>query len=210
MFVLKKLSVLLAFATAQSLPPAKLPALYQPIPLVAQATDYSCGAAASLAVMRYWQVYSGDEKTLYPALETDPKEGTAPDSMVKVLNDYGLDAHFEEKVTIDRLRKELKQGTSVILDLQAWRTDTKTPWKDRWEDGHYVIAVALDDHYLYVMDPSTHGNYAYLPLDELMDRWRDYESRTGTIWRNYQLALFVKGKKADTGFKAPTKLSRME
>ena len=48
-------------------------------------------------------------------------------------------------------------------------------WEARWEDGHYVVAVGLDDRNLYVMDPSVRGSYGFIPRAELLRRWHDFE-----------------------------------
>lgn len=181
----------------------KLPTSFLPIPIVRQETDYSCGAASSAAVLKYWGLFSGEETDLHSDLETHPKEGTAPSSIVTVLESYGLQVDYQENFTVSKLRRALKAGKTIILDLQAWRTDEKTAWADLWEDGHYVVAVAIDSKRLYVMDPSTENYYAYLPLSELMDRWHDYESIDGKMVKNHQAVILAKGKIADKTFRAP-------
>jgi uncharacterized protein len=187
----------------------KLPATYIPIPLVRQQTDYSCGAASSAAVLKYWGLFSGEETDLHADLQTHPKEGTAPSSIVSVLENYGLQVDYEENFTVSRLSRALKAGKSVILDLQAWRSDDKTAWADLWEDGHYVVAVALDAKRLYVMDPSTDDYYAYVPLKELHDRWHDYESIDGKMVKNYQAVILAKGKRPGKTFRAPKQVKYM-
>lgn len=187
----------------------RLPANHIPIPLVRQQTNYSCGAASSAAVLKYWGLFSGEETELHSDLGTDPKEGTAPSSIVAVLQSYGLAVSYEENFTVSKLRRALKAGKSVILDLQAWRTDEKTAWANLWEDGHYVVAVALDARRLFVMDPSTDDYYAYVPLTELMDRWHDYESIDGKMVKNHQAVIITKGKRADKSFRAPAQVKYM-
>ncbi len=187
----------------------KLPSSFLPIPVIRQQTDYSCGAASSAAVLKYWGLFWGEETDLHSDLETDPKEGTAPSSIVQVLESYGLQVDYQENFTVSKLRRALKAGKTVILDLQAWRSDTKTAWADLWEDGHYVVAVAIDSKRLYVMDPSTENYYAYLPLSELMDRWHDYESVDGKVVKNEQAVILAKGKRADKSFRPPAEVQYM-
>lgn len=203
------LFLLMAFTTGVSSAVEKLPARYIPIPLVRQQTDYSCGAASSAAVLKYWGLFSGEETELHSDLETDPKEGTAPSSIVTVLENYGLAVSYEENFTVSKLRRALKAGKSVILDLQAWRTDDKTAWADLWEDGHYVVAVALDAKRLYVMDPSTDNYYAYVPLTELVERWHDYESIDGKMVKNHQAVILARGASPDKSFRAPAQVKYM-
>ena len=99
----------------------KLPANALPVPIVPQATDYSCGAAAVLSVLYYWQLHSGGESTLYADLGTTPKDGTHPKKMIEVARKLGLRAEMKENLTLADLRAILARGETAILDFQAWR-----------------------------------------------------------------------------------------
>ncbi|MBI5209731.1 MAG: C39 family peptidase [Elusimicrobia bacterium] len=171
----------------------KIPSDYLPVPVTVQETSYSCGAAAALAVLRYWKAYAGGERSLYELLDTRPKDGTPPENIADGLARLGLAASLRENMSLDDLRAALRRGESAILDIQAWREDESTPWSDRWEDGHYVILIGMDERYAYLMDPSTEEGYAYLPVAELLERWHDYEDRGGIYRRHYQLGILVKG-----------------
>ncbi|MBI3299670.1 MAG: C39 family peptidase [Elusimicrobia bacterium] len=188
---------------------AGLPAGSLPVPLVRQATPYSCGAAAMSSVLRYWKVFDGGERSLYERLQTTEEDGTDPRSMVKVARELGLKAELAENLTVDDLRRHLAEGQTVILDVQAWADDDPTPgdYSDNWEDGHYVVLVGLDETKAYVMDPSIHGGYGWIPLDELPGRWHDYEDRDGTLWRYHGLGVAVSG--ADRLRSAPAPLERV-
>lgn len=190
--------------------PPRLPAGALPVPCYRQSTGYACGATALQAVLRYWGVFDGQESKLYPLLGTTPERGTPPEGLVAGARHYGLQARQQEGTEVADLRRALAAGETVILNLQAWSDapDRAKPWKDRWDDGHYVVLVGLDDHHVYVMDPSTSGGYAYLPLPEFLDRWHDY-SVVGGRRREYRhLALFIQGRTPLAGFPAP--LTRME
>ncbi len=187
--------VLAAAAHAPGRSGPAMPADYLPVPITEQETSYSCGAAAALAVLRYWRVYAGDERSLYELLGTRPRDGTPPDNLARGLSWFGLESALRENMTLEDLRAALRRGDSVILDIQAWRDDESTPWSERWEDGHYVVLAGMDEHYAYVMDPSTPERYTYLPLPELLERWHDYEDRDGQIRRYYQSAVVARGAK---------------
>jgi len=191
-------------------PAPRLPAQALRVPLFRQATGYSCGAAALQAILCYWQVFSGQESQLYPRLATTPKDGTAPEKLLEGARSFGLEARLKEGTTLADLREALAKGTTVILNLQAWREPATParPWKETWEEGHYVVLVGLDDHYLYAMDPSVAGAYAYLPLREFQDRWHDYEDRTGTRREYHQLAVFIRGQRPIARY--PDALVRMD
>lgn len=182
----------------------KLPAHSLAVPLFRQATPYSCGATVLQAVLAYWGVFDGKEGELYGPLNTTEKDGTEPPAIVSVAKKYGLCAELREHVEIDELRRAIVRQDTVILDIQAWRDQSKRlPWSETWEDGHYVVLVGIDDDSAYVMDPSTSAAYAYLPLSELVSRWHDYEDRHGVRREYHRAAIFIHGKKAATQFPQP-------
>src|SRR3954463_15019016 len=96
-------------------PKPRLPGNALPVPLVRQATSYSCGAASVLSVLFYWKAYDGNETELYPQLNTTEQDGTDPLNMTKVLHEtYGLESKFLENLSVDDLRKYFAQGYTVI------------------------------------------------------------------------------------------------
>ena len=210
MKLLSASALALMLASSQVFAAIELPKNFLPVPLVRQATNYSCGAAVLLSALGYWQVYDWNESSLYKDLETTPKDGTEPSKIVQVAIKFGLTAYYKERLTIKDLRKALKRGETVILDLQAWPDEKapKLPWARTWEEGHYVILVGIDETYAYVMDPSTLGSYAYLPITELLERWHDYENRHGFVERDIHAGIFIKGKKKART--VPASLVRLE
>jgi predicted double-glycine peptidase len=195
----------------------KLPADYLPLPLIRQTTSYDCGPTALLSVLRYWQVYDedhgGGDADLFPLLATTAKDGTDPPHLVAGARHFSLNAQLHENMAPEELRDALDAGATVILDLQAWR-DEKTKriaWKDDWEDGHYVVLAGMDKKNAYIMDPSTKDSYAWLPVSELLERWRDYEDRNGYIQRYQRSAIVITGAHAlPRPPSHPATLERME
>lgn len=195
------LALVLALGCAHApLRDAALPANALPVPLVRQATSWSCGAAALLAVLYYWRAYDGNESSLWGPLDTTEKDGTEPDAIARVARAHGLAAELREGVGVDELRAAVAAGRTVIVDLQAWRDDARRGWADDWDDGHYVVLVAVDGGRAWAMDPSTDAGYAYLPLDELGARWHDVD-RAGR--RFSRLAIFVSGRAHLPRYPAP-------
>lgn len=191
-------------------PRPALPAGALPLPLVRQATPYSCGAAAMQSVFMYWGVYDGGESGLYERLQTTEKDGTDPRRMAEAAREMGLDAELVEGMSVADLRARLARGETVVLDIQAWADADPTPddWSDNTEDGHYVVLAGLDAENAYVMDPSVAGAYGWFPLSELATRWHDYEDRGGVLWRNKGLGLAVRGKSPSPSFPAPLRRVR--
>ena len=176
--------------------PVRPPKRFLPLPLVRQATDYSCGAASLLSILYYWKDYDGFESALYPRLGTTPQDGTRPDKLTEGARAFGLRAEMREHVTVCDLVEALRAGQTVIVNFQAWRDSAtaNVPWKDDWEDGHYAVLAGVRSGRAYFMDPSTGGALAYVPLDELTERWHDYDMIDGKRHDWHQLAVFISGK----------------
>lgn len=181
-----------------------LPRNALPVPIVRQSTSYSCGAAALLAALFYWQVYDGNESGLMQMTGTVPAQGTTPQGIVKGARQFGLSASYKEMTGLGDLQQALARGETVIVDIQAWpdKTDEQS-WAKRREDGHYLVLTALDGKYAYFMDPSVGAGYTYIPLAELFERWHDYEDLKSGVWENRQLAIFISGKTPLKKFPAP-------
>lgn len=164
--------VLLPVAHAR---PPVLPQQALGVPLSRQQTPYSCGPAALRSVLKYFGVFDGPEQALYKIANTSVEEGTLPEDLAAGARHFGLSATVEPLMTLARLRLHLGLGKLVIVQLQAWRdaASKPLPWREVWEDGHYVVLVGLDDEFAYFMDPSTSGAYTYVPLRELVERWHD-------------------------------------
>ncbi|HBA59987.1 MAG TPA: hypothetical protein DCZ92_04040 [Elusimicrobia bacterium] len=172
-----------------------LPGNALPVPIVRQSAGYTCGAAALLAALYYWQVYEGNESGLTRLTGTTPAEGTTPQGIVKGAQKYGLTAGYRENVTVAELKAALGRGETVIIDIQAWPDKPdEMSWAKRREDGHYIVLTGLDEKFAYFMDPSVGTGYTYIPLAELPERWHDYENTKAGVWENERLAIFIGGK----------------
>ncbi|OFZ80284.1 MAG: hypothetical protein A2583_11545 [Bdellovibrionales bacterium RIFOXYD1_FULL_53_11] len=184
----------------------ELPANHLPVPITPQATNYSCGPAALLAVTVYWKVYEGPESDMYKPMNTTPKDGTKPEKISEFAQKLGLKSQIFRNMKIEDLRAALGKKYTVILNIQAWpNANPHPPWEDLWDDGHYVVLIAIDNDFAYFMDPSLSRGYGYIPLAELTSRWHDFEDR---IVRNYQLGIVIKGKRGMDVF--PDALERIE
>ncbi|MCK7482927.1 MAG: cysteine peptidase family C39 domain-containing protein [Candidatus Moduliflexus flocculans] len=96
------------------------------MPDVRQSTGYTCGAAALQAVLAYWGM-SEREDRLAARLRSTPEAGTHPDDIVRVAREFGLTAELREGLDLSDLESALAAGTTVIVDLQAWRENTDRP-----------------------------------------------------------------------------------
>jgi ABC-type bacteriocin/lantibiotic exporter with double-glycine peptidase domain len=178
-------------------PAVSLPRNLVVMPRVKQQTNFSCGNAATLSMLRYWrpELFAGVEETaLYAPLCTTRAEGTEPEPIAAFLGAAAqLDAVYRHgDVTVEELERAVDLRQPPIVDLQAWRDD-ELPWRDVWDSGHYVIMVGYDADRLFFMDPSrmTPGPYAYLLRSELDERWHDLAGRENV--RLERMAIFVRG-----------------
>jgi len=175
---------------------APLPRNLVRVPIVQQAQGFSCGAAATLILLRYWLVepYSRvDESALYEPLQTTHARGTEPEPMVELLRRSGLLATYRRgDVSLGDLERAVDAHEPPIVDLQAW-SDHAAAWADTWDAGHYVVMVGYDPERLYFVDPSraTPQGHAFLMRDQLEERWHDL---TGEDDRpEVHMAIFARG-----------------
>jgi predicted double-glycine peptidase len=175
---------------------APLPLNVVPVPIVQQAQGFSCGAAATLLMLRYWRIdaYARvEESALYEPLQTTHARGTEPEPMVELFRANGLDATYRHgDVAVEDLERAVDRREPPIVDLQAWR-DFPLPWTETWDAGHYVVMVGYDAEHLFFVDPSraTPRGYAYLPRAGLEERWHDLAGERDLPHRH--MAIFLRG-----------------
>jgi len=177
---------------------APMPSNFVLVPVVTQQRDFSCGAAATLAILRYWDADQGvEEGALYSPLETTHARGTEPEPIVAHLRSLGLDAMYRHTdVTVEDLERAVDRREPPIVDLQAW-TDHTAPYRETWDAGHYVVMVGYDVDRLYFADPSTMtpDGFVYLTRSEFEDRWHDLAGEHDV--RVERMAIFVRGPVRD-------------
>jgi predicted double-glycine peptidase len=206
----------LAVVTAMAvLPPprsdgaGRAPARLLPVPLISQATPWTCGAASLMAALVYFGVFDEPESRLDDELHATPEQGVHPERIAAEARAFGLAAEVRTGLTLDQLAAELARGSIVILDLQAWPAgrSARASLDVGWEDGHYVVLVGLDDRHVYAMDPSVRTGYAYLTRDALLKRWHDYEVRDGRREEYERLGIVLRGRAALRSYPAePTRI----
>jgi ABC-type bacteriocin/lantibiotic exporter with double-glycine peptidase domain len=142
------------------------------VPLCRQAADYTCGIASLQSLLGY---YGADVRQDSLAKECKSKKstGTRYKNIIQCAESYGLIMLSKTGLTLEQLKSLLDESKPVILAIQAWREDPESSWAEDWDDGHYVVAVGYDDLNIYFMDPSTLGNYTYIPVGEFLNRWHD-------------------------------------
>ncbi|MBI5209579.1 MAG: C39 family peptidase [Elusimicrobia bacterium] len=172
--------------------PSAAPAAHAPkdlirLPLVRQSTPYTCGAAALQSILGY---YGEDirEDELARKLGSDPEQGTRYWKIVELAREHGIDAKAALDAPLEDLTAALDAGKPVIVAFQAW-AEGAVDYAGAWDDGHYAVAIGHDERNLYFMDPSTLGNYAFIPKAEFLVRWHDQYDQTRV---NHLMLVFSK------------------
>ena len=195
-------------AAERPLPPASLSSPSSPsspaslsllasVPDVRQSTGYTCGAAALQAVLAYWGTEEREDR-LAARLHSTPEAGTHPLDILRVAREFGLSADLREGLDLADLEAALASGTTVIVDLQAWRERADRPWTETWDDGHYMVLLGMDGASLYFEDPSLLGSRGTIPRAEFVDRWHDYEGEPPldpTDRKYVHMAIFLRGSR---------------
>lgn len=174
-----------------------------PVPIVRQSTSYSCGSAALLSVLYYWKVSSVGEQELHKPLQTDAEFGTHPVSLTEHAKLYGLKAELKTKTSLEEIESAVRKGEPVIVDFQAWGTETqRIDYSSIWDSGHYGVVIGFDRKYLYLMDPVLGSSYGKIEKGNFLKRWHDYETRNGKSEYYAQAAIFISGKEKLSQFPA--------
>ena len=159
------------------------------VPHAGQETDYSCGAAALLAVLRYWKVDGGDDEAALRGALGTTRAGTTVRAILDLATARGLDVSFRSATLAD-LQAATQQRCPPILALQAYAEDGKPP--QGCEDGHYVVLVSMNGLAACFMDPAS-DEHTYLLLPELQRRWHDRVHDGECFSRP---AIFIRGRAA--------------
>lgn len=145
-----------------------------PVPLTRQATDYTCGVAVLQSIFAYFGKEWREDR-LAKELQADPEYGTKYSNIVEFAKAQRFDVQVHFDMTLEFLKRLLDENKPVILAIQAW-SDNPIDYKEDWDDGHYVVAIGYDERNIYFMDPSTLGNYTFIPVQEFLERWHDTDS----------------------------------
>ena len=145
------------------------------VPVELQTTDYSCGAAAFVAVAKFFGLPDLDcQCEAITELRTSPSAGTRPESLVVVAREHGLDAEAATGLEVEDLLGNLQAGRPVIVALQAYGTPAEVVTA---QAGHYVVVIGYDDSggepEITVMDPAS--GYATIAAGDFERHWYDQE-----------------------------------
>ncbi len=171
-----------------------------PVPIIFQATDYSCGAAALLGLLMYWKAWDAGESTLYGELETTPTHGTKPGKILDFMVKRNFKAELRLNTTLESVFQAVDNKEPVIVALQAWADTPPPTYENVWDHGHYAVVIGYDATNIYFMDPSAGKSYGKLTQAEFLVRWHDEDEIEGKQTKAQHIAIFAKGEKTIPAF----------
>lgn len=111
-----------------------------------QQLPYSCGPASIVNALRCFGIRKA-EKTIRKTSNTNPKNGTSEEDMIRVLTHLGFTVNKHEQGQYVKawkwLHNRLKDGSPVIISVRNW--------------SHYVAAIGLIGDRIIIADPD-YGN----------------------------------------------------
>jgi predicted double-glycine peptidase len=160
------------------------------VPIVNQASDFTCGVAAMLSVLYYWDKKEDDYETnLAKRLKANDKDGVVSTQIERYARSRDFQVLRKEDMDLEEIEDFIRDGKPVLVLLQAWPDSKRAGWKGKWENGHFAVAIGSDVDNIYFMDPSMLGNYTYIPKKEFIARWHDRDGNKKVhhlgvvIWR---------------------------
>lgn len=163
-----------------------------------QSTNFSCGASSIQSVLYYYGIEVREDKLikLFDAKPTNiVHSGIDPDHMKDKLEKIWKLSVDMRTMSLDDIREYLDRNIPVILAMQAWRGEDRAndsiDYSKSYSDGHYIVAIGYSDKHMIFDDPSILSNRAYLPFDELEQRWHD-EDYHGNKFEHLGLAVYGK------------------
>lgn len=169
--------------------------VWVPVPLCRQMDLNSCGVAAVQSVMHYWnagQDGNGPRQATLAGECGTTENGTDYRAMLAYARKQGFVAESRTNMTVEGLTESVRAGVPVIVAFQAWSDNpTVECYSTNWSEGHYAVVMGYDDRNLYFMDPSTLGNYTFIPREEFLARWHD-ETAAEPVERLVRFGLILR------------------
>ena len=159
-----------------------------PYPETRQVFNYDCGANALVSVLVFAGLEEREDRVALLAGTT--KAGTDTEGIVRVLRYYGLPRRARQQMNVNDLRRAIDAGHPTLLTLQAYR-ESNRPYRELWDDGHWVVAIGHDKRRILFEDPSAFHR-TWLADEELHQRWHDMDR--GKRIRQWGCTVLVKGQ----------------
>ena len=159
-----------------------------PYPETRQVFNYDCGANALVSVLVFAGLEEREDRVALLARTTHNGTGTA--GVLRILQYYGLPHRARQRMKINDVRRAIDAGHPTLLTLQAYR-ESNRPYRELWDDGHWVVAIGHDKRRILFEDPSAFHR-TWLADEELRQRWHDLDR--GKRIRQWGCTVLLKGQ----------------
>lgn len=122
-------------------------------PLVLQKTEYTCGAACIVSLIKQLSGKFLKESHVAAVIGTNRSIGTTPEKMVKGLRILGFRGKVKERHGLETLKSNFRRKRGQILLIQSGDT------------AHWVVMADYQNGKITLMDPWTE-NVSYLTYTE--------------------------------------------
>ena len=136
-----------------------------------------CGPASLKMVMDYYGI-SVSEKAIAQAAGASRKEGASKEGLIKAARHFRFKVFSQEKSDLGDLRRFIKRGMPVIVD---WFFE---------DDGHYSVAVDIDQKEITLIDPSL-GGARKMSLERFTRLWFDFPRKSIKEPKDLVLRLMI-------------------
>lgn len=129
-----------------------------------------CGPASLKIVLDYYGV-NKSEKELAELTDLVQGLGIDDESIAKAAKSLDFKVEIKNKSSFEDVEKWLKKDVPVIVD---WFTRGRQDYDaSQVADGHYSVAIGLDDQYIYLQDPEI-GGERKIEREDFMKVWFDF------------------------------------
>jgi ABC-type bacteriocin/lantibiotic exporter with double-glycine peptidase domain len=129
-----------------------------------------CGPASLKIVLDYYGI-NKSEKELAELCKLVPGLGVDDKSIAEAAKALGFKVEIKNESNFEDIESWLKKGVPVIVD---WFTRGRSDYDDsEVPDGHYSVAIGLDENHIYLQDPET-GGERKIDKEDFMKVWFDF------------------------------------
>lgn len=133
-----------------------------------------CGPASMKIVLDFYNIVKS-EAELAECMGVTKNLGTDEKGIVRVAESFGFKTEVKNKSTFSDIEAWLKRGVPIIVN---WFTRGRSDYSDsEVADGHYSVAIGLDDEHIYLQDPEI-GGVRKITRNDFMKVWFDFTGET--------------------------------
>jgi len=159
-------------------------------PKYRQFNNDTCGASAFQAILAYYGIDFKENSVA--KLSGTTGSGTPIEGIKRLAKIFGLKTYESQMMTIEDLKRNIRNGIPTIIGIQAWAPKEVNIEKE-WRQGHFVIPIKYSRNRMYFADPACILT-TYLTFTDLNKSWRDKDKYRGK-WRkldHYGIGFFGK------------------